>query len=268
MNRVLNVDQRHATVHEGKGIFRHVVVAVADSDPLSEPPFEVVEAFQLLEIRLVLLVPRGLRNERQGIEQFTIHVVDVLPPRESLGLLLPLLVALVGLEGEPSKNAFHELPIFFIIEFERVVNRKDHPEPITIPFGLVTLGGVEEELVVLHQFLNGVQTDALVHVQHDGVEACDDVLLGPVLIAEVVIGPVHPFLLGQDVKLIKRHPFFEVVVRPVIGIRDNDLVNIRFLKRFPFEELDAVHEGLLDDDVLLVAPCRSKGHHLVPGRVA
>ena len=80
----------------------------------------------------------------------------------------------------------------------------------------MSLGGVEEELVVLHQFLNGVQTDALIHVQHDGVEACDDVLLGPVLIAEMMVGPVHSILLGQDVKLIKRHPFFKVVIRPVV----------------------------------------------------
>ena len=132
----------------------------------------------------------------------------------------------------------------------------------------MTLGGVEEELVVLHQFLNSVQTDALIHVQHDGVEACDDVLLGPVLIAEMMVGPVHSILLGQHMKLVERNPFFEVVVRPVVGIRDNHLVNIRLLKRLPFEELDAVHKGLLDDDMLLVAPCRGKGHHLVPGRIA
>ena len=268
MNRVLNVDQGHATVHEGEGIFHQVLIAVADSDPLSKPAFQIVETFEFLEVGLVLLVAAGLRNEGQGVEQFAVHVVDVLPPSKGLRFLLPLLVAFVRFERQPCEDAFHELSILFIIEFERVVNRKNHPEPITMPFGLVTLGGVEEELVVLHQFLNGVQTDPLIHVQHDGVKARNDVLLRPVLIAEVVVGPVHSFLLGQDVKLIERHPFFEVVVCPVARIRDNHLVNIRLLKRLSLEELDAVHEGLLDDDMLLVAPCRGEGHHLVPGRVA
>ena len=129
-------------------------------------------------------------------------------------------------------------------------------------------GGVRHELVFLQQLVHRSKWCPSIHIQHHHVEANDGVFFRTVIVLEVMVCPVCSLLLSHHMELVKRDPLIEVVVRPMVAVRDDDFIEVGFFELLALKELNAVHETLLDDDVLFVAPGCSQGHQFIPSRVA
>ena len=176
----------------------------------------------------------------------------------------PLACALVGccvhFEWKPFVNVGHELFVVLGIHGQLVVDWQNDSEPVLF-FG-VTLGRVDQELVVLHQQLDRAHVDTAINVDHHQVETRDAVLFVAVATIQVMRNPMQAISLSELVQLLKRCVLVAVVSRDVRAVAQHHLGEISLFQRLATEELDAVRERLLDDDVVLVAIGNSQREHL------
>ena len=131
----------------------------------------------------------------------------------------------------------------------------------------MTLGGVGHELVVLQQLVHRSQLGAAIHVDHDHVEARNGGFFRAVALHECVVGPVHCITVvvhhSQVFQLAERHSHRVILVGKGSAVAQAQFFQIGFLERFALEELNVVHVGFLDDDVVAVAPGCCQRHQFI-----
>ena len=177
----------------------------------------------------------------------------------------PLASTLVGccvhFKWKPFVDVGHELFVVLGIKLQLIVDRHDDSEAVF--FVSVSLGCVDQELVILEQQLHGTEIGTTIYIEHHKVETCNAVFFVAMAIGQVVSNPVHTVDLSQLVELVKWCELVDVVESNVIAVADNAPIQRAFLERFASEELNPIRERFLDDDVVLVAVGNGQVQHFL-----
>ena len=75
-----------------------------------------------------------------------------------------------------------------------------------------------------------------------------------------MIDPVHMGLLGQHMQIFEWSHHILITGSYIGTVRDMQLIQISLFEGFPSDKLDTTAGGLLDDDMVLVAPGYGQVH--------
>ena len=177
-------------------------------------------------------------------------------------LMTSLVRCLVSFKRKPAKHSIHEVLVFLLVQLKNIVGGNDDPEPVL--FFRMTLGSVHEILHVFQEFLCSSQRNGSITINDDAVESRNRLLITAMTIHKTMIAEVVSILLSENMKLIKGNFLCHVIEGKVSAIGYQYLIDIGFLKRFTFEEVNPISGGFLNNEMLLVSPCYCKGHHFIP----